>query len=225
MKRSRILKCLIVPVVCWLAIYLAPVTQAEDKPNTVIILADDLGNADLGYRGSKIRTPNIDALAKEGVRLESFYGMHLCSPARVEVFRGAVRKGRWKLVKLATPPGKTELFDLQVDPGEETNVAEDFPDVVRDPESRLIVYASEQKTSEWLKAQQSFLSAQGKTAFDPGFDVMTVDSHKKNRCCRKSDWVDNTCHSRTNGDCMIRLMEERYRLPEMRVIDWPGAFG
>jgi hypothetical protein len=43
------------------------------KPNIVIILADDLGNADLGYHGSDIKTPNIDKLANDGVRAESFY--------------------------------------------------------------------------------------------------------------------------------------------------------
>ena len=51
----------------------SPQTRA-DKPNIVIILADDLGSADLGYRGGEIKTPNIDALAKNGVRPESFYG-------------------------------------------------------------------------------------------------------------------------------------------------------
>jgi arylsulfatase A-like enzyme len=44
------------------------------RPHIVVVLADDLGNADLGYRGSPIRTPHIDALAAGGVRLEAFYG-------------------------------------------------------------------------------------------------------------------------------------------------------
>ena len=42
----------------------------------------------------------------------------------VEAFRGAIRKGQWKLVKIALLPGKTELFDLSSDPGETTNVAD-----------------------------------------------------------------------------------------------------
>ena len=41
----------------------------------------DLGNADLGYRGSKIKTPTIDLLAKSGVRLESYYGLPVCTVA------------------------------------------------------------------------------------------------------------------------------------------------
>ena len=74
-------------------------------------------------------------------------------------------------MKTATLPGKTELFDLSKDPGEKANVAEQFPEIVRDLEARLNAYAREQKPSEWLKAQPAFLGAQGKTAFDPGFDI------------------------------------------------------
>ena len=60
----------------------------QAKPNIVFIMADDLGNADLGYRGGEIKTPNIDKLAMEGVRLESFYGEPVCTPSRAALMTG-----------------------------------------------------------------------------------------------------------------------------------------
>jgi hypothetical protein len=89
----------------------------------------------------------------------------------VEAFRGAVRKGDRKLVKIALLPGKTELFNLATDPGETTKVAADNPDIVKDLEARLLAYAKQQKPSEWIKAQPAFASAQGKTVLDPDFDI------------------------------------------------------
>jgi arylsulfatase A-like enzyme len=89
----------------------------------------------------------------------------------VEVFRGAIIKSNWKLVKIALLPGKTELFDLATDPGEKNDVAAQNPEVVRDLEARLLAYAKQQKTSEWIKAQPDYLGAQGKTVFDPDFDI------------------------------------------------------
>ena len=89
----------------------------------------------------------------------------------VEAFRGAVRKGDWKLVKIALLPGKTELFNLARDPSETTNVAEQNPDVAHDLEARLLAYAKQQKPSLWIKAQPAFVGAQGKTVFDPDFDI------------------------------------------------------
>jgi arylsulfatase A-like enzyme len=89
----------------------------------------------------------------------------------VEPIRGAIRKGNWKLFRFATLPGRTELFDLSKDPGEQNNVAGQHPDIVRDLEARLVAYAKEQKPSEWIKAQPQFLGAQGKTVFDPDFDI------------------------------------------------------
>jgi len=70
------------------------------RPNIVIILADDLGNADLGYHGSDIKTPNIDKLASDGVRAEAFYGMPVCTPSRAELMTGryAMRYGLQTLV-------------------------------------------------------------------------------------------------------------------------------
>jgi len=72
----------------------------------------------------------------------------------VELYRGAIRKGPWKLVKTATLPGKTELFDLSKDAGEKNNVAEQNPEVVKDLEARLVAYARQQQMSLWFKAQR-----------------------------------------------------------------------
>ncbi len=89
----------------------------------------------------------------------------------VEAFRGAIRKGNWKLLKIALLPGKTELFDLAADPGETANVAEQNPEIVRDLEARLLAYAREQKRSLWIRAQPAFVGSQGKTIMDPDFDI------------------------------------------------------
>ncbi|MDR0843995.1 MAG: arylsulfatase [Tannerella sp.] len=61
-----------------------------DKPNIVYILADDLGYGDLGCYGQKlIKTPNIDRLAKEGIRLTQFYsGCTVSAPSRSSLFTG-----------------------------------------------------------------------------------------------------------------------------------------
>lgn len=89
----------------------------------------------------------------------------------VEAFRGAIRKGNWKLIRIALLPGKTELFDLSKDPGEKENVADKYPDIVKDLEARLLSYAKQQKPSEWMKSQIDFLGFQGETQLDPGYNI------------------------------------------------------
>ncbi|MDG2050751.1 MAG: sulfatase-like hydrolase/transferase [Myxococcota bacterium] len=58
------------------------------SPNVVILVADDLGFADVGYRGSPIQTPGIDRLAEEGLRLERFYAAPICTPTRAALMTG-----------------------------------------------------------------------------------------------------------------------------------------
>ncbi len=89
----------------------------------------------------------------------------------VEAFRGSVRKGDWKLIKIALLPGKTQLFNVAKDPGETTDVAADNPDIVKDLEERLMTYANEQKPALWIKAQPGFVGEQGKTVIDADFDI------------------------------------------------------
>jgi arylsulfatase A-like enzyme len=57
-------------------------------PNIVIILGDDLGYADMGTFGSEIKTPNLDSLARDGVRFTSFYTHATCSPTRSVLLSG-----------------------------------------------------------------------------------------------------------------------------------------
>ncbi|MFP6624362.1 MAG: sulfatase-like hydrolase/transferase [Myxococcota bacterium] len=57
-------------------------------PNVVILLADDLGWADVGYHDGEIKTPGIDRLAREGLRLERFYAAPICSPTRAALLTG-----------------------------------------------------------------------------------------------------------------------------------------
>lgn len=59
-----------------------------ERPNVVIILADDLGWNDVGFHGSEIRTPNIDRLATQGVRFERAYSFPVCSPTRSGLMTG-----------------------------------------------------------------------------------------------------------------------------------------
>ena len=62
--------------------------MADSRPNIVIILADDMGFADLGSFGGEINTPNLDALASAGVRFTQFYTHASCSPTRSVMLSG-----------------------------------------------------------------------------------------------------------------------------------------
>jgi len=62
--------------------------QAVLRPNIVVIVADDLGYSDIGSFGSEIPTPNLDALAREGMRFSSFHVSGECSPTRAMLLTG-----------------------------------------------------------------------------------------------------------------------------------------
>lgn len=73
------------------ALLLASATcSAAERPNIVLILADDLGHGDIGcYGAPDIRTPNVDRLAKEGIRLTQFYSnAPECTPTRTALMTG-----------------------------------------------------------------------------------------------------------------------------------------
>jgi len=57
-------------------------------PNVVLIVADDLGWGDVGFHGSRIRTPNLDALARESIELDRFYVTPVCTTTRAGLLTG-----------------------------------------------------------------------------------------------------------------------------------------
>lgn len=69
---------------------LAPFARAEApaRPHVLYIMADDLGTADVGFHGSDIATPNIDALAAGGATLSQFYTQPMCTPTRAALMTG-----------------------------------------------------------------------------------------------------------------------------------------
>src|SRR3954463_11829486 len=76
-----------------LGIAAPPARGAEGRTNVVFVLVDDMGYADVGCYGAKdIRTPNVDRLAREGVRMTDFYAnAPVCSPTRCGFITG-----RWQ---------------------------------------------------------------------------------------------------------------------------------
>ncbi len=68
---------------------LSALPALANPPNVVLVITDDQGYGDLGYHANaKIRTPNLDALAKESVRLANFYACPVCSPTRAGLMTG-----------------------------------------------------------------------------------------------------------------------------------------
>jgi len=88
MKRRLDMTCLVGMVATLAAPAIALAADAPKRPNIVIILADDMGYADMGSFGSEIKTPNLDGLAKNGVRLTNFYTHATCSPTRSMLLTG-----------------------------------------------------------------------------------------------------------------------------------------
>lgn len=68
--------------------FVAMHTPAAERPNVIVIVADDLGWNDVGFHGGDIDTPALDQLAAEGVELSRFYTTPVCSPTRAALMTG-----------------------------------------------------------------------------------------------------------------------------------------
>ena len=77
-------------------------TKAAQAKNVIVLMADDLGWGDVGFHDSKVATPNIDQMAKDGLELRRFYAYPACSPARAALLTGRFPQ-RYGIVGPTTP--------------------------------------------------------------------------------------------------------------------------
>ena len=61
---------------------------SQQRPNIILIMADDMGYSDIGCYGGEIATPNIDALASSGIRMTQFYNTSRSCPTRASLMTG-----------------------------------------------------------------------------------------------------------------------------------------
>jgi arylsulfatase A-like enzyme len=80
--------CRVAFLACSLLAALAPARAADERPNLIVILADDLGYSDLGCYGGELATPALDRLAREGVRLARFFNGGMCVATRASLLSG-----------------------------------------------------------------------------------------------------------------------------------------
>ncbi|HET9220780.1 MAG TPA: sulfatase-like hydrolase/transferase [Terriglobia bacterium] len=108
--RRMILIVTVVIVAATTVAWVRPQAPAAGRPNVVLIMSDDLGYADLSsYGATDIRTPNIDSLGRDGIKLTDFYANGvLCSPTRAALINGRYQQ-RYRIDSViggATPPLK-----------------------------------------------------------------------------------------------------------------------
>ncbi|SHM16205.1 arylsulfatase [Flavobacterium flevense] len=77
--------CFLIPLMIF---FIATDSAAQKKPNIIVVLADDMGFSDIGCYGGEAKTPNLDALATEGMRFSQFYNGARCCPTRASLLTG-----------------------------------------------------------------------------------------------------------------------------------------
>ncbi len=72
----------------WFLADSSPVSAADQRPNIIVVMVDDMGFSDIGAYGSEISTPHLDALAADGVKFSQFYNTGRCCPTRASLLTG-----------------------------------------------------------------------------------------------------------------------------------------
>jgi len=180
---------------------------AADRPNIVYILADDLGWKDVGFHGGAIRTPNLDGLAQQGVRLERFYSEPYSTSARAALLTGRYPM-RYGLQTLSILPWSQ--YGLPT--GERL-----LPEALKEAGYRTVMLGKWQlghfKKDYW-PTQRGFDSFYG--SFNAGIDCL-----RKTNQSLEPDWHRNERLTKEEGDCTTLIGKEAARVIDKHDIARP----
>lgn len=151
--------------------------RKSERPNIILILADDLGYGDVGFHGSDIRTPNIDRLAQEGIELDQFYACPMSSPTRAGLLTGRYPI-RFGLMRSVIPPHRE--FGL---PPEEFTVAEMLAEAEYKYRGMIGKWHLGHRQKKWLPTNQGFTFFEG--CYNGAVDYFTRDRDGE------TDWHQN----------------------------------
>ncbi len=91
-----------------LVMALSVAAQGADRPNIVLIMADDMGYECVGANGGETyQTPNLDQLAAGGLRFENCFSQPICTPSRVKIMTGMTNSRNYREFGLLPPDSRT----------------------------------------------------------------------------------------------------------------------
>ncbi len=118
MSNLKILNLLFITLT--LSLILSLKANSKEKPNVIIVMADNVGYGDFGLSGNdKVRTPNIDKFAEEGIQFSRFYCTPYCAPTRASIMTG---RSHYRTGVTHTSRGGAKMH------GDEITIAEYFQD-------------------------------------------------------------------------------------------------
>jgi len=162
-----------------------PENNSGQKPNIVIILADDLGYGDVGFHGSDIQTPHLDRLAEKGVQLDQFYACPMCTPTRAGLMTGRYPI-RFGLMRAVIPPQRE--FGM---PPEEFTIAEMLAEAGYKHRGIVGKWHLGHRQKKWLPTNQGFTFYEG--CLNGAVDYFTQIRNGER------DWHENEKPSKKEG--------------------------
>ena len=187
--------------------------MAQNRPNILLIIADDLGYADLGVHGSDIRTPNIDALAEEGLLFTQFHASPYCSTSRAMLFTGNNNHVAG-VARQAMEPGPVIPGLAGYEARLATGRVAVLPQLLGDAGYRTY-FTGKWHLGETLEAspwaagfERSFAIKFGGGSHFSGIGLRDTSSPRYFRDNTETDWPDGAYSTELFTDTLIRYLEE-----------------